>query len=106
MISIDIILIRSDSCLRNYVARQSYLMRRQRIVHVDFSGRTIFILRHTCLYESVILKRDNVYCAIKDAGCKVTDKEMATIQIQRDEFHGEWNYTISPRVASSETIIV
>jgi hypothetical protein len=40
------------------------------------------------------------------AGRKVTDEEMTTIQIQRDEFHGEWNYTISPRVASSETIIL
>ena len=40
------------------------------------------------------------------AGRKVSDEEMATIQIERDEFHGEWNYTISPRVASSETIIV
>jgi len=31
------------------------------------------------------------------AGRKVTDEEMATLQIERDEFHGEWNYTISPR---------
>ena len=30
------------------------------------------------------------------AGRKVSDAEMATIQIERDEFHGEWNYTISP----------
>jgi hypothetical protein len=29
-------------------------------------------------------------------GIKVTDEEMATIKIARDEFHGEWNYTISP----------
>jgi hypothetical protein len=29
-------------------------------------------------------------------GRKVTDDELATIQIARDEFHGEWNYTISP----------
>jgi len=27
----------------------------------------------------------------------VSDKEMADIQIQRDSFHGEWNYTISPK---------
>ncbi len=40
------------------------------------------------------------------AGRKVTDEEMATLRIQRDAFHGEWNYTISPRAASSETIIV
>lgn len=39
-------------------------------------------------------------------GLKVPDEAMATIQIQRDTFHGEWNYTISPRPTSSETIIV
>jgi hypothetical protein len=39
-------------------------------------------------------------------GRTVTDEEMATIQIQRDAFHGEWNYTISPRAVSSETVIV
>ena len=30
-------------------------------------------------------------------GIKVTDAEMATINIKRDIFHPEWNYTISPR---------
>lgn len=30
-------------------------------------------------------------------GKKVTDQEMATLQIERAAFHGEWNYTISPR---------
>jgi hypothetical protein len=30
------------------------------------------------------------------AGRKVTDAEMATIQLHRDAFHGEWNYTIAP----------
>jgi hypothetical protein len=30
------------------------------------------------------------------AGLKVTDEEMATIQLERDAFHGEWNYTIAP----------
>ena len=29
-------------------------------------------------------------------GIKVTDEEFAAIRIVRDEFHGEWNYTISP----------
>ncbi len=28
---------------------------------------------------------------------KVSDEEMANINIQRDSFHGEWNYTISPK---------
>lgn len=32
-------------------------------------------------------------------GVKVTDEEMAGIRIERDRFHGEWNYTILPRRA-------
>jgi hypothetical protein len=30
-------------------------------------------------------------------GIKITDAEMATLSIKGDEFHPEWNYTISPR---------
>jgi hypothetical protein len=29
-------------------------------------------------------------------GIKVTAAEMAALAIERDPFHGEWNYTISP----------
>ena len=31
-----------------------------------------------------------------ETGKKITDKEMEKINIIRDEFHGEWNYTILP----------
>jgi len=30
---------------------------------------------------------------------KVSDEELAAVNIQRDSFHGEWNYTISPRTS-------
>ena len=39
------------------------------------------------------------------AGRKVSDAEMATIQLQRDAFHGEWNYTISPHAAPIDVLI-
>jgi len=43
----------------------------------------------------------NVKCGIDPnlypAGIKVSDAEMATINIVPHEFHGEWNYSISPR---------
>lgn len=29
-------------------------------------------------------------------GIKISDDQMAHIQLQKDRFHGEWNYTISP----------
>ena len=32
-----------------------------------------------------------------EKGIKVSDAEMATLNIKPDAFHGEWNYTISPR---------
>jgi hypothetical protein len=31
-------------------------------------------------------------------GLKVSDKELAQINITRHEFHGEWNYIMSPRI--------
>jgi hypothetical protein len=32
-------------------------------------------------------------------GVKVSDQEIAAIRLERDAFHGEWNYTIVPRPA-------
>jgi transposase len=29
-------------------------------------------------------------------GIKVTDEELAQVRLEKDEFHGEWNYTIHP----------
>ena len=31
-------------------------------------------------------------------GIKVTDDEIASLNIEKDKFHGEWNYTISPQL--------
>jgi transposase len=31
------------------------------------------------------------------SGIKISDRQMEEIRITRDEFHGEWNYTLSPR---------
>jgi hypothetical protein len=31
-----------------------------------------------------------------EAGIKVSDKDLNAVQIKRDDFHGEWNYSISP----------
>jgi hypothetical protein len=31
------------------------------------------------------------------AGIKVSDKQLAEVVLERDEFHGEWNYRVKPR---------
>jgi hypothetical protein len=30
-------------------------------------------------------------------GIKVTDEELAAVRLEKDSFHGEWNYTIAPK---------
>jgi transposase len=39
------------------------------------------------------------------AGRKVSDEEMATLSIQPDSFHSEWNYTILPRATAIDNVI-
>jgi hypothetical protein len=38
-------------------------------------------------------------------GVSVSDAEMARLKITRDDFHGEWNYTISPRHQPDQSLI-
>jgi len=36
------------------------------------------------------------------AGIKVSDAELQAVDLIRHDFHGEWNYTISPKVLALE----
>ena len=38
------------------------------------------------------------------SGVKVSDKQVAALNIERDDFHGEWNYKILPRVPAHGTL--
>ena len=40
-----------------------------------------------------------------EKGIKVTDAELATVNIARDQFHGDWNYTIHPQPKPSAVIL-
>jgi hypothetical protein len=50
-----------------------------------------------------------VRCALDEgtypAGRKVTDAELAAVNLDRDDFHGEWNYSVRPTAPPSETLI-
>jgi hypothetical protein len=63
------------------------LMSRQTIVNLianttTKTGLTVRAALDTTLYE---------------IGIKVSDEEMATLRLTRDQFHGDWNYSIKPR---------
>ncbi|HYT89107.1 MAG TPA: hypothetical protein VEL76_10400, partial [Gemmataceae bacterium] len=32
-----------------------------------------------------------------ETGIKVSDEELAAVQLEKEAFHGDWNYTISPK---------
>lgn len=38
-------------------------------------------------------------------GIKITDSELADVKLEKDSFHGEWNYTISPK-QTNDTVIL
>jgi transposase len=38
-------------------------------------------------------------------GIVVTDDELAQVNLKRNDFHGEWNYTISPRTQQADILI-
>ncbi len=40
------------------------------------------------------------------AGQQVSDAQMATLQLTRDAFHGEWNYAIAPHDSGVEDVIL
>jgi transposase len=54
------------------------------------------LLSHTTTKEGLTvtaIKDGNVY----PTGIKVSDEELAALNLSRDSFHGEWNYTIKPQ---------
>lgn len=55
------------------------------------------LISHTTTQEGLVVK------ALKDShayptGLKITDEEVDALNLFRDAFHGEWNYTIKPQV--------
>jgi Rhodopirellula transposase. len=55
------------------------------------------LISHTTTKEGLVVT------ALKDShtyptGLKVTDEELAALNLFRDAFHGEWNYTINPQL--------
>ena len=39
-----------------------------------------------------------------ETGRKVTEEEMESLSMERDTFHGEWNYTLAPRPRNDEIL--
>jgi Rhodopirellula transposase DDE domain len=56
----------------------------------------IELISHTTTKQGLLVtavKDSNTY----PTGIKVSDEDLATLNIERETFHGDWNYTIRPR---------
>jgi hypothetical protein len=54
------------------------------------------LLSHTTTKEGLAVtavKDSNIY----PTGIKVSDEELAALNLSSNSFHGEWNYTIKPQ---------
>ena len=49
-----------------------------------------------CSHGLSVKSEQFVLSGLYPRGVKLTQQEMLAINITRDDFHGEWNYTISP----------
>jgi hypothetical protein len=50
-------------------------------------------------YESTVQADLNANSYAK--GIKISDEDMARLNISPADFHGEWNYCLSPRVSTA-----
>jgi hypothetical protein len=61
------------------------------------SHQTIVQLIAATTTEAGLTVRSELDTGTYPKGVKVTDDQMAALNIHRHDFHGEWNYTIAPR---------
>jgi Rhodopirellula transposase DDE domain len=74
----------------------SYISVNWRGVPLTSLETIIELISHTTTEKGLSVQAvidHNVY----PIGVKVSDADMATLNITRNEFHGDWNYTIAPR---------
>jgi hypothetical protein len=59
-------------------------------------GIAVNLIGHTTTKSGLRIEAEMDANAYR-AGIKVSDEELAAIHLERASFHGEWNYTITPR---------
>jgi hypothetical protein len=81
--------------------------------HISQNWRARSLTSHLAIVELIAATTTNtgltVACeldtTIYPKGIKVSDAEMATLNISGDAFHPEWNYTIAPRIPNHALVL-
>jgi len=74
----------------------SFISRNWRGRPLESVGMIINLIANTTPQTGLQIKAD-IDCNEYEKGIKVSDDEMEKLHIDRDDFHGEWNYKIMPQ---------
>jgi hypoxanthine-guanine phosphoribosyltransferase len=76
-------------------------------ISADYAGREVLligVLKGAVFFMADLMRQLTVPCELDTnrypTGISVADADMAALNITRADFHGEWNYTISPNQPS------
>jgi Rhodopirellula transposase DDE domain len=73
----------------------SFISKNWRGRPLDSLATVVNLIAHTTTETGLYVEASLDY-ANYEKGIKVTDKEMAQLNLKRNKFHGEWNYSLSP----------
>jgi hypothetical protein len=74
----------------------SFISKNWRGRPLDSLATIVNLISHTTTTKGLYVEASLDF-ATYHKGIKVTEAEMEQLNLQRDTFHGEWNYTLSPR---------
>lgn len=80
---------------RSYLNSDEYITANWRAVPLETREIVVELISHTTTRKGLTIQAEldtNTY----EKGLSVTKKEFDGLALTRNEFHGEWNYTISP----------
>ena len=74
----------------------SFISKNWRGRPLDSLATIVNLISHTTTAAGLYVEASLDY-ATYEKGIKVTEEEMEQLNLKRDRFHGEWNYSLIPR---------
>jgi hypothetical protein len=75
----------------------SFISKNWRGRPLDSLATIVNLISHTTTRTGLYVEASLDY-ACYEKGIKVTDEEMDRLNLKKQDFHGEWNYSLSPRI--------
>ncbi len=73
----------------------SFISKNWRGKPLDSIGTIVNLIANTTTQNGLQIRAE-IDKSEYEKGIKISDEEMASLNIERENFHGEWNYKISP----------